>query len=193
MKKDMVIAGVIVILLALFVLIISMNAFEIRGWIVQNLFSEEKEEENSSIIENDMASEENTIQPLITAFLEESTATGEMEKLLEELVFPDGSKLTGYHVKSSEHPVSEGQDFSYSFRIIIPMDEGNNFVNMLTEKNFYSSDKVFLSAFSEVNAEDALYTFECIYVLYNEGYCTSGVVSICMTAADSECIVFIEV
>ena len=143
MKKGMVIAGVIVILLALFVLIISMNAFEIRGWIVQNLFSEEKEEENSSIIENDMASEENTIQPLITAFLEESTATGEMEKLLEELVFPDGSKLTGYHVKSSEHPVSEGQDFSYSFRIIIPMDEGNNFVNMLTEKNFYSSDKVF--------------------------------------------------
>lgn len=80
MKKGMVIAGVIVILLALFVLIISMNAFEIRGWIVQNLFSEEKEEENSSIIENDMASEENTIQPLITAFLEESTATGEMEK-----------------------------------------------------------------------------------------------------------------
>ena len=47
------------------------------------------------------ASEENTIQPLITAFLEESTATGE-------------------HVKSSEHPVSEGQDFPILFVSLYP-------------------------------------------------------------------------
>ena len=185
MKKGIIVSGIIVVLLGIVAVCIGTNLFGSRNWFAQNLLKEHEEEaeRQPKEKETDVAGKANTIQPLITELIEESESKGEWEELLKKLAFPTGSYLTGYYVESSKHSVSGGQDFSYSFRIIIPADE----------RNFYSTDyQVFPSVFGEVKSEDALYSLEHIYGLYNDGYRTSGIISVCIIDADNDCIVLIQ-
>ncbi len=194
MKKRITFIGIFVVLIVLAILTISLNTFGSKNWIEQKakvLFMENGEDMDKS--EKNTAKEVYTIQPLITEFIEESTSKGEWNELLKEIVFPRNSYIKGCHVESSKHPIWESPDFSYVFRVIIPIDEVNNFVNTLTERNFYSCNKsVIPSTFGEVDSENVLYTFERVYGLYNEGYRTSGIISIYMIDAGNDCIVLIQ-
>ena len=199
MKRSLIV-GIFIILIALLLLLISINAFKSKDWIMQKLKGTFNGEENIKVTENEKKSsdKELTINSLIMTLSEETNASEGLKELQKTLIFPQGAYLDGYHVQSYVESLEgelsfHSELFSYEFRIIIPKEKTNEFVHMLTENNLYNYEypNSIPSTFEEINSKDLLYAFTHLYGFYLEGHRTTGVISIYIIESDDECIVLI--
>lgn len=200
MKRKLIIIGGVVLLAGLLIFLVAMNAFGSKDWIMQKnnvIFNEEHTGGSANFPDNSSANEKNTIEVLFRESGEkvnkEEMSSDAWKYLQERLEFPQGSYLDRSHIEEVTL-LEDSKGYSYDFRIIMPAEKADEFIETLESGNYFQKDNStnLWTEDTSVDPEDIMYSYSGAFPNYIDGFRTTGCCWLTIVDAGDECVVLIE-
>ena len=200
MKRKLIIIGGVVLLAGLLIFLVAMNAFGSKDWIMKKtnaIFNEEHTGGSANSPDNSSANEKNTIEVLFKESGEkvnkEEMSSDAWKYLQKSLEFPQGSYLDRSHIEEVTL-LKDSKGYSYDFRIIMPSEKVDEFIETLEAGNCFVKDNPTRQWTDDtsVDPEDIMYSYSGAFSSYIDGFRTTGCCWLTIVDAGDECIVLIE-
>lgn len=200
MKRKLIIIGGVVLLAGLLIFLVTMNVFGSKDWIMKKtnaIFNEEHTGGSANSPGDSSANEKNTIEVLFRESGEkvnkEEMSSDAWKYLQKSLEFPQGSYLDRSHIEEVTL-LEDSKGYSYDFRIIMPSEKVDEFIETLEAGNYFVKDNPTRQWTDDtsVDPEDIMYSYTGAFSSYIDGFRTTGCCWLTIVDAGDECIVLIE-